>query len=212
MAKKIFYIYRITNLVNGKTYIGQHCPKENESFDRYFGSGILIQKAIKKYGKENFKKEVLYSNIQYRDTADSVEKFAIAKERALGKAEYNIADGGNSSKGFHFTDEQKKLMSIRHKGRKLSDEHKKHISEGNKGHKVSEETRKKISEKNKGNQHFKGHIPWNKGNHSVNKGRKASEETRKKLSESHKGKVAWNKGLKRVIDENGKIKYIRESK
>ena len=62
--------------------------------DSYMGSGILLKRAQKKYGIENFEKEILYSRIQYKETADDMEKFAIAKERAIGKAEYNIADGG----------------------------------------------------------------------------------------------------------------------
>ena len=53
------YVYEITNLVNGKKYIGKRsckCPIED---DKYMGSGIAITNAIKKYGKENFKKDVL---------------------------------------------------------------------------------------------------------------------------------------------------------
>ena len=77
----MYYIYRITNKINGKTYIGQH--KYKKLNDDYMGSGILITRAKQKYGIENFKKEILYSRIQYKETADDMEKFAIAKERAL---------------------------------------------------------------------------------------------------------------------------------
>ena len=48
-------IYKISNLINNKFYIGQDI-KNNP---KYFGSGKLITVAIKKYGKENFKKEIL---------------------------------------------------------------------------------------------------------------------------------------------------------
>jgi group I intron endonuclease len=48
-------IYCITNLVNGKKYIGSSIHNN----PRYLGSGTYIKKAVKKYGRENFKKEIL---------------------------------------------------------------------------------------------------------------------------------------------------------
>lgn len=48
-------VYKITNLINGKIYIGQ----DSKNNPNYLGSGTLIQKALQKFGKENFKKETL---------------------------------------------------------------------------------------------------------------------------------------------------------
>ena len=181
----MYYIYRITNKVNGKTYIGQHKYKKLD--DSYMGSGKLIKRAQKKYGMENFEKEILYSRIQYKETVDDMEKFAIAKERALGKAEYNIADGGDGGplyKGKQHSEEWKKMMSETLKGRKLSEEWVKKISESKKGRHPSEETRKKMSE-----------------NHKGMKGKHFSEESKRKISEAKKGKSSWNKGKK--LSPNG---------
>lgn len=106
----MYYIYRITNKLNGKTYIGQH--KYKDLNDNYMGSGVYIKRAIKKYGIENFEKEILYSRIQLKETADSMEIFAIKKERALGKAEYNIANGGCSI-GKHSEETKRKISKAR---------------------------------------------------------------------------------------------------
>jgi hypothetical protein len=48
----IGYIYITTNKLNGKRYIGQHQSKDWDY--KYFGSGIYLKRAIKKYGLENF--------------------------------------------------------------------------------------------------------------------------------------------------------------
>ena len=48
-------IYKTTNLINGKIYIGQ----DSKNNPKYLGSGVIFLKAIKKYGKENFVKETL---------------------------------------------------------------------------------------------------------------------------------------------------------
>lgn len=48
-------IYKTTNLINNKIYVG----KDSHNDSNYFGSGTILVKAIKKYGKENFKKEIL---------------------------------------------------------------------------------------------------------------------------------------------------------
>ena len=57
------YIYETTNLINGKKYIGKH--KSNKFDTWYLGSGIVLKKAIKKYGRENFQTiiiEKIYTN------------------------------------------------------------------------------------------------------------------------------------------------------
>ena len=196
----MFYIYRITNLINGKTYIGQHKYKKLD--DNYMGSGKLIKLAIKKHGVENFKKEILYSRIQYRETADDMERFAIAKERAIGKAEYNIASGGNNiggwNKGIPASEESKRKNREAHLGKKRGP--------------LSEETRKKIGEAQKGEKnHMYGKTPWNKGKKGLqtawNKGRSSpmkgkhiSEETRKKISKGNKGKPKSEEHKKKISD------------
>lgn len=87
------YIYKTTNLINNKIYIGQ---KKSSEFlnEQYLGSGNLLRKALKKYGKENFRVELLEwctSKVEI----DQRERYWIrlfnATDLNIG---YNIADGG----------------------------------------------------------------------------------------------------------------------
>jgi group I intron endonuclease len=157
-------IYKTTNNANGNFYVGQ----DSKNNPDYLGSGLALNRAIKKYGRESFTKEI----IEYCDTKEQLnerEKFWIneLKARELG---YNIAEGGHGgntyneeiskrvserSKGkkrpkeviykiigtkrkrleenphiYDISDEQKKILSKTHSGKKLSSDHKIALSEG----------------------------------------------------------------------------------
>jgi group I intron endonuclease len=165
------FIYKTTNLVNGKIYIGQHIG------DRpyYIGSGKSLKAAIKKYGRENFKREIL----EYCDNVDHMNEREIiwiarydSTNPLIG---YNLEYGGNG-KG-KVNEETKKKISETKKGeknffygKKHSEESRKKISEANKKRgPLSEETRKKMSE--------------------AAKGKKFSEESIRKRSEARKIKI-----------------------
>ena len=53
-----YLVYKITNLVNGKYYIGQHQTKN--PYDDYMGSGLMLENAMIKYGINNFVKTILF--------------------------------------------------------------------------------------------------------------------------------------------------------
>ncbi len=85
------YLYKITNLINNKIYIGVH--KTDNIDDGYMGSGTAIKRAIKKYGIENFKKEIL----EYFDTYElalSEEEKIITENFLLRRDVYNLRSGG----------------------------------------------------------------------------------------------------------------------
>ena len=89
---KYFYVYKTTNLLNSKFYIGKHTS--NKENDEYFGSGKLLCLAINKYGIENFKKEILEYCCSNEELNER-EKFWIEKENSLFPIGYNIAKGGD---------------------------------------------------------------------------------------------------------------------
>lgn len=94
---KQYYIYLTTNTINNKQYIGQHYGKLDDS---YLGSGSLIAQAIKKYGKNNFFKEILHICRDQED-ADIWEKYYIQKFQAVEKdCFYNLQEGGSNGDGW----------------------------------------------------------------------------------------------------------------
>ena len=56
---KYHYLYKITNLINEHYYYGVHSTSDNYLKDGYSGSGIALKNAYKKYGKENFRFEII---------------------------------------------------------------------------------------------------------------------------------------------------------
>ncbi len=86
-----YIIYKTTNLINNKIYIGQHIT--NNLDDGYLGSGKNLHKAIKKYGKENFKKEILHIFDNF-DDMDSKEIELVTEEFVKRSDTYNQIIGG----------------------------------------------------------------------------------------------------------------------
>ena len=85
-----YLIYKTINKINKKFYIGAH-ETDNEN-DSYLGSGIVLNKAIEKYGKEAFKKEIL-SVCSSREEMYEQEQKIIA-EHINNPSCYNIKTGG----------------------------------------------------------------------------------------------------------------------
>lgn len=87
----MFYIYKITNNINGMMYIGAHATDNID--DGYLGSGVHIKRAIKKYGKSNFSKEILsvHSSMEEMYLA---EKLIVTEELVDSPMYYNLKVGG----------------------------------------------------------------------------------------------------------------------
>jgi hypothetical protein len=86
-----YTIYKTTNLINKKIYIGLHST--NDIDDSYLGSGVFLKKAIRKYGYKNFKKEILFVFDNKQDMIKK-EKELVTEEFCLRKDNYNMVKGG----------------------------------------------------------------------------------------------------------------------
>ncbi len=191
-------IYKITNLINDKIYVG----KQETTRKDYLGSGTLIKKAIKKYGRENFKKEIL----EYCETKEELnerEIYWIEKLNAI-KEGYNIATGGeggdlskyrkNSLKNKTYDEiyGNKKAQILK----KIKSNNVKGIKNPMFGTKLSKEhlEKMKIGKKNS------NYIFTEKHKNNLRKsltGRKLSVETKNKMSNTRKGKS--KSGIKLLI-------------
>lgn len=89
-----YIIYKTTNLVNGKFYIGKH--QTNNLNDGYVGSGKLLKRAIKKHGSNNFKTEIIEfcSSEAHMNLA---EKIYVVVDREVS---YNLCPGGKGGFGY----------------------------------------------------------------------------------------------------------------
>ena len=86
-----YIIYKITNQINGKYYIGRHATKDVN--DSYMGSGIGIKNAINKHGVKNFTKEIIAT----ADSADALwdlEKEIVNEDVVKDPMSYNMSHGG----------------------------------------------------------------------------------------------------------------------
>lgn len=108
-------VYLTTNLINGKKYLGKCAHKKNY----YLGSGLALKKAIIKYGKENFKKEILFEVSTLQEAAEIEKKLSIDWNVSSDENWYNLKLGGDggSIKGIPKTEETKKKISESRKGK-----------------------------------------------------------------------------------------------
>lgn len=200
-------IYKTTNMINNKIYIG----KDSKNNKNYYGSGKILKLAIKKYGKENFKKEILEECINQKELIEK-EIYWIKKLNSYYPNGYNIAKGGlggdvytnmpdnmrkqagkkisKSNKGKIRSSETKKKISLKNSNKIFSKEHRQKLSESHKGQTVNSEIRKKISNSLKGRP-------------CPTKGRKHSTETKRKISESNMGHYVSEETKKKISLANG---------
>jgi len=96
----IYTIYRATNIINGKVYIGFDSSwparQQQHKYSAYtFESNYKFHKALRKYGWDNFIWEAIYQSLEYEYTLETVESKFIHEHNSI-KCGYNTLDGGTS--------------------------------------------------------------------------------------------------------------------
>ena len=86
-----YIIYKITNRLNGKIYIGKH--QTNDDMDDYLGSGTLLKRAMEKYGHEHFEKEIL-CRCRTETEMNEMEAKIVDEDFVARDDTYNIMLGG----------------------------------------------------------------------------------------------------------------------
>ena len=209
------YVYLTTNVITNKKYIGQH--SSSTFTEDYKGSGRYLCNAINKYGKENFKVELL----EWCDTQEELnerEIYWINKYNAVESNEfYNLAKGGEGiKKGSKLSKETRKRISNGHKGLKFSKEHKQNISKALSGtNHYLFENGDKLTETQKKGLEYGRHLPASpKQKQQLAEYRKnvvVSDETKQKLSDNAKGRKYITKdGENKLVYPDEIQNYILE--
>ena len=147
------YIYLTTCLVNDKKYIGQSINQRNKN--TYLGSGLAFKCALRKYGKDNFKKTILVDNVSCLNELNKLEREFIRKHDCLSPNGYNLDLGGTNKGRMSETTKAKMIKSKT--GKKHTEKQRIANIESHKGLKLSDETKKRIGDANRGKP------SWNKG-------------------------------------------------
>jgi len=166
----MFYtIYKITNILNGKFYVGKHQTKDLN--DGYMGSGKILKRAIEKHGIDNFQKEILFIFDNEQEMNDKEKELVTLHEMS-----YNLCPGGKG--GFGYINENVHSIEDRRK-----------FAKNNFTKEVLVKNGKLVGPKNLKKAHEEGKISYDNFT-----GKKHSEESKEKIRSKMKGRIPWNKG------------------
>ena len=171
-----YTIYKITNKINNKIYIGKH--QTTDLNDGYMGSGKRLKISIRKYGIENFEKEILFCFDNESDMNDK-ESELVTEEFVKEDSNYNLCVGGHG--GFSYINNTGLNTSgvINRDYKEIAK--KVQETKSTRTYSVSDESRKKRSESNKLTNESRG-----KKTSAALRGKTKSDDHKRKISESVK--------------------------
>ena len=197
MQTTYYTIYKTTNNIDGKIYIGKHLTRDINN--KYLGSGKYLQRAIDKHGIENFTKEILHIFDNEADM-NAKEKELVTEEFVLLETNYNLCVGGQGGWSYvnrqdlavpYFTKENAKTHSV------AANQRKQWLSENDKDWAIARSEKMSSALR---------------GRYGTFNGKQHTEETKCQMSESAKGKHIGSKnsqfGTMWITDDmiNKKIK------
>lgn len=181
-----YTIYKTTNIINGKFYIGKHQTKDLN--DGYIGSGKRLKYAIKKYGIDNFHKEILHI-CESEKQMNILEKILVVPDPELN---YNLCNGGKGGFGYINKNLPNGMLD-----KSQSDTQK-------------QKARELMTRMNSDPdlKEWRSEIQKRRFQTQSNpfKGATHTEEARQKISKAHKGRTPWNKGKPRSEETKQKIR------
>lgn len=161
IGQKFWMIYKTVHILEGYEYVGVHFGTE---VDSYLGSGVLLKRAIRKYGRQSFHRKILF-RFETADEAYAKESELVDAAWVASPYTYNLALGGRGRDSFQSSEETRQKLR-----KPKSDEHRAAISKGKTGLKMAERHRAAQSERQLGSKH--------------------SEETKQKMREQRSGRKA----------------------
>ena len=230
------FVYITTNMIDGMKYLGRKKLGNDNSWHKYLGSGKVFRRALKKYGKENFLRNI----VCFCYSEDELNKAEYDLSVLLNVVEddgwYNLCYGGGATSGYHHSETTKQKMS---QNGIPSKESRQKMSESAKA-RCTEEWRRFMSEKlrgkwagennpNYGNHNWKGENNPNYQNHNwqgknnpnygnalniINPmfGKKHTEDSKRKMSLNRKGKLtgADNPRARPIVQLTKDGEFIRK--
>lgn len=209
--KSIAGIYRITNTVNGKVYIGSaSCTGGRFKAHQYrlrAGShhSVKLQRAWDKYGEAAFVFEII-ERVEDGSLIEREQHWIDHYDAA--RSGYNVASVAGRTAGVLWSEERKRAASERMLGVPKSPEHRSAMSACRVGKKHSEETRRRISERARA-RYQDPEQAAKAGRHNL--GRKHSEEVRQRMSAAHVARYTPEERAKCAERARGR-KHTEEAK
>lgn len=165
MINNFVLIYKVTNQINQKSYIGKtefsfDRRKANHLSDTKRGSKFAFHRALRKYGEENFVWEILEHDIEDKTLLDDREKHYISLYESFGPKGYNMSEGGEGQTGWVPTQETRDKWSAQRKGKEPWN---KGTAKPKKVLTQEEKIARKADADRRRSQTLKGRVTWNTG-------------------------------------------------